>query len=444
MTVGPEEELIIPENIAGPFLNERILRDRGFRHAGVQVASVLFYQDGGCSVITAQGPDHRDRRSRWARPTSVCQIARGRHVTAFDVELPALGAATFFETRVKLRWEVTDYRLVAEKRLSSVEQDLGPEIVDRLRDVSGRYAVHHAQEANRAVRSEVAAGKWADLGREVGLRAQVFVEVGTDPEHIRIFGQARSDDAEAQRVATRFAGFTSVTHGTDAEKYAYLMASGDSGDVAELVKMMIENQAEGQRENRDFLVRMAREGRVNTPELDAYIRSMALPEQPYGYPARDEYATRAALPPAPGTRARPGGTGQVPALEPAWPDRRPVPPGPVTDADRTDPPYTGHRSGGEQPADARGPGPEERRAGDVRASRPATRPDEDDWWGEPEEVTVYQVDRDPAPAPAGSGAQPRSRPPEDEDDDFWSEGPADGSWSSGPHRPGHGSAGGGR
>lgn len=429
MTVGPEEELTIPENIAGPFLRERILRERGFRHAGVQVASVLFYQDGGHSVITSQGADHTHRPSRWARPTSVCEIARGRHVTTFDVELPALGAATFFETRVKLRWEVTDYRLVAEKRLFSVEEDLGPEIVDRLQDVSGRYAVQHAQEANRAVRSEITAGKWADIGREVGLRTRMFVEVGTDRAHIDFVAGARLDDAEAQRVAIRYKGFAAIAQGTDAEKYAYLMASGDGKEVAELVRMMIDSQAEEQRENRDFLVRMAREGRVNTPELDAYIRRMALPDQSYGHPVRGDFGAPPALPPAPAGPGRGAGAGPVPALEPAWPGR-------PADADR--------RPGGERWADDARPVPEPRPAHNRAAPEPAPRADEDDWWGEPEEPSGHRTPPEPAAVPAASGTPSRTRPAEDEEDDFWSDGPADGSWSADAHRPGPGHTGGGR
>ncbi|MFF8633122.1 hypothetical protein ACF052_02745 [Streptomyces pilosus] len=427
MTVGPEEELTIPENIAGPFLRERILRERGFRHAGVQVASVLFYRDGGHSVITSQGADHAHRPSRWARPTSVCEIARGRHVTTFDVELPALGAATFFETRVQLRWEVTDYRLVAEKRLSSVEEDLGPEIVDRLQDVSCRYAVHHAQEANRAVRSEITAGKWADLGREVGLRTRMFVQVSTDRTHIDFVAGARSDDADAQRVALRFQGFAAIAQGTDAEKYAYLMASGNGQEVAQLVKTMIESQADEQRENRDFLVRMAREGRVSTPELDAYIRRLALPEQSYdsyGYRARGDYGAPAALPPAPAGPGR--GADRVPALEPARP-------GPPADPEQ--------RPGGRQWAhDTHRPAPEPAHS----AGHPEPRAEEDDWWGEPEEPAGHRTAPEPAAVPAVAGTASRPRPPEDEEDDFWSDGPADGSWDPGARPPGRERHGGGR
>ncbi|MEV0244049.1 hypothetical protein AB0I06_29625 [Streptomyces sp. NPDC050674] len=417
MTAGQEEELVIPENLAGPFLRERIVQGRGFKHWGAQVASVLYYQDGGHSVITARGADHRDRLSRWSRPTSVCEVACGRHTTSFALKLPAYGSATFFETRVNLRWEVIDYRLVVEKRLFSVEDDLGPEIVDRLQGVTTGYSVDQAHEANKAVRLDIEAGRWADLGQEVGLRTKVFVEVGTDRTQIGFVSQTRIDEAEAQRVTARFRGFAAIAHGTDAEKYAYLMASGNTEEVSRLVKMMMESQAEEQRANREFLVRMAHEGRVNTPELDAYIRRMVLPGQAADQPALPALEPRAALPPAPVTPAAAAG-----AARQDWPDtaaRR--------DTDAYDAPERGTA----------------RTAG-------APRQEEDDWWGEPQETVEYETGpsaaRDgygrpahidehghghtyggsssPGAGRAASGAGSRHRVDE-EDDDIWG-GPSDG------------------
>ncbi|MFC7511369.1 hypothetical protein ACFQV4_14850 [Streptomyces thermocarboxydus] len=132
-----------------------------------------------------------------------------------------------------LRWEVVDYRLVVEKRLFSVENDLGPEIVNRLQGVTARYSVDQAHEANQAVQRDIKAGHWAGLGREVGLRTDVFVEVGTDRTQIAFVNRTRRDEAEMQRVTARFRGFAAIAHGTDAEKYAYLMASGDSAEVGQ-------------------------------------------------------------------------------------------------------------------------------------------------------------------------------------------------------------------
>ncbi|MEU4872246.1 hypothetical protein [Streptomyces sp. NPDC021608] len=371
MTAGQEEELVVQENLAGPFLRERLVQGRGFKHWGAQVASVLYYQDGGHSVITARGADHRDRLSRWSRPSSVCEVACGRHTTSFALELPAHGSATFFETRVKLRWEVTDYLLVVEKRLFSVENDLGPEIVDRLQGVTTRYSVDQAHEANQAVRLDIEAGRWADLGQEVGLRTKVFIEVGTDRTQIGFVRQTREDEAEAQRVTARFRGFAAIAHGTDAEKYAYLMASGSSAEVGRLVKMMMESQAEEQRANREFLVRMAHEGRVNTPELDAYVRRVVLPGHAAGQQALPALEPRAALPPAPVAPAA------APAAAPArqdWPD---------------------------MPA-AGDPGPYDTPERGTERTAGAPRQEEDDWWGESQDAVEYETG--PSAARDGYGA----------------------------------------
>lgn len=423
MTAGHEEELVIPENLAGPFLRERQVQGWVFKHWGAQVASVLYYHDGGHSVITAQGADHRYRLGRWSRPSSVCEVARGRHTTSFALKLPAHGSATFFETRVKLRWEVIDYQLVVEKRLFSVENDLGPEIVDRLQGVTTQYFVDQAHEANQAVRTDIGAGRWADLGQEVGLSTKVFVEVGTDRTQIGFVSQTRKDDAEARRVTARFRGFAAIAHGTDAEKYAFLMSSGSTAEVSRLVKMMMESQAEEQRANREFLVRMAHEGRVNTPELDAYIRRMVLPDQAAGQHPLPALEPRAALPPAPVAPAATAATG---AARQDWPD---TPAAGNTDAYDTPERGTARTSGAPR--------------------------QEDDWWGEPQEAVEYETgpsaardgydtsaqidghgyeytyggssspDAGRAESGAASGSGAGSRDWADEDDDIWG-GPSDG------------------
>ncbi|MEW2101102.1 hypothetical protein AB0900_10325 [Streptomyces cellulosae] len=359
--------MTLPDNPAGPFLRERAVQGRSFKHYGAQVASVLYYQDGGHSVITARGADHRDRLSRWSRPTSVCEVACGRHTTTFTLKLPAHGAATFFDTRVTLRWEVVDYRLVVEKRLFSVENDLGPEIVNRLQGVTARYSVDQAHEANQAVQRDIKAGHWAGLGREVGLRTDVFVEVGTDRTQIAFVNRTRRDEAEMQRVTARFRGFAAIAHGTDAEKYAYLMASGDSAEVGRLVKMMLESQAEDQRANREFLIRMAHEGRINTPELDAYIRQMVLPGQGTAQLPSSGFEPRTALPPPPVAQAPAASAG---AFAQDWPDA------------------TAARDTGTYDTPGRG------------TARPSAGPPhqvEDDWWDEPQDVVAP-----PAAAPAAT------------------------------------------
>jgi hypothetical protein len=377
-----EEELVIPDDIAGPFWRERRVTGR-FRHAGAQVASVVYYHKGGYSVVTSQGADHSARPHRWARPTTVCEIVRGRHVTTFALQLPAAGAATFFETKVTLRWEVTDYQLVADKRLGSVERDLGPEIVDRLRAVSESFAVHEAQKANQAIRAQTSMGRWSDLGSEVGLRTWMFVDVGTDRAYREQVAGARVDDAEAQRVRARYARFQGLTSGTTADRIAYLMASGTQQDTAELIRMMRDEERQGRREARDLLMRLLEQDRFLSPELEAHLRDF-LPPRQGGEPA-----------------ARVGSRGTPPQLPPAaeapdahaWPGPHPRPdtgrtgaPTGVPDQDPTGPPRPGtqgttyhvHRIG---PGTAReDTAPEDTVLGDTVDEGPLLAEPEDDFW----------------------------------------------------------------
>jgi hypothetical protein len=297
-------EFSIPESIAGPFLRERRAeRVRRFRHEGAQVASVVFYEGGGCRVITSDGIEVSSRIRRTARASTVCEIARGRHTTFFSVRLAASGGATFFDTRIQLRWEVVDYELVARKRLRSVEEDLGPEIVDRLQMVSEDFPIQQAQQANRAIRADIRDGRWSDLGAEVGLTTRMFVAVGTDQVYLDEVAGKRSEAAEWERIAGRFAGFSSLAGGPETDRLAWVMASGGSKDVADVIRMMHDDDAQGRADTRDFFLRMLDQGRISSPELEEYLRARVLSDQPAQSPhfalgAGEQAPPRPQLPPA--------------------------------------------------------------------------------------------------------------------------------------------------
>ncbi|MFI9564852.1 hypothetical protein [Streptomyces rishiriensis] len=267
----------LPDAITGPYLRERALQGSKFQHVSSEIASIVHYDGGGCSLVTSGGTEQLvPRRSWWARPVSVCEIARGRHTTVFTVALPAANGATYFRTKVTLRWEVTDYRRVAEVRLTSIERDLGPEIVSRLRRVSGRFAVEDVQRANHAILAETESGRWTDLGADVGLRTSLFVEVDTDELRIGQVAEERKQAAEAESVARRFEEFSHLPTGTAEERLKYLMAMGNREEVAEVIAMMREDEAQGRRETREFFLRMLGQGRITSPELEAFLRTKVL------------------------------------------------------------------------------------------------------------------------------------------------------------------------
>lgn len=326
MTGNWEERPVVPENIAGPFLRDLPIEGR-FRHqGGAQAASVVFYDGGGCTVHTTNGIEEV-RARRWrAKPTSVCLVACGRHVTTFEVQLPAAGAATFFRTKITLRWRVTDYERVVSHRLLSVERDLGPEILNRLQDVSGRHSVTDAQRANQEVRADINAGRWATLGADVGLSCDLFVDFGTDQVHLDQVAEQRSDLAEEGRVARRFASFSRLAGGSAGDRLGYLMASGTKDDVSGVIHMMREDEAQGRSETRDFFLRMLEQDRITSPELEAHLRRLILPgergpDSPYAAIAQGAAPpSYRELPPPPSLPSPPPPAPDGPAQGRVWND----------------------------------------------------------------------------------------------------------------------------
>ncbi|MFK4226441.1 hypothetical protein [Streptomyces sp. NPDC019890] len=338
MTGDIDDELGIPDEIAGPFLSERRVTGR-FRHEGVQTASVVFYVGGGCTVITTEGAREIEPHRRWAKISTLCEIVRGRHVTAFEVMLPAAGAATFFKTTVSLRWEVTDFRLVAEKRLRSVEEDLRPEIVTLLRQVSERYSVDQAQWANQAIRTQIENGEWSRLGRDVGLAVQMFVEVGTDRAHIKAVQSRREEESQLAKIRGRMPLFDGVA-GDAQKQIALWLSSTDPHQIHEALKVLREEAAEGRRENQTMALRMMQDGRIASPELEAYLRAQVMPEaRSWAPPPRSpEWAAAPAAPAAPPRPELP------PAQRGPWPADQDDRPDRDSDTDRTTAAYGQHAS----------------------------------------------------------------------------------------------------
>ena len=82
---------------AGPFLKE--YPPNGVQpQVSAQKALVLFYRNGGHSVVTVTGTRHVDKRAL-ARPHTVCEIALGTYQTPLEMELPAGRRHQFLQGR---------------------------------------------------------------------------------------------------------------------------------------------------------------------------------------------------------------------------------------------------------------------------------------------------------------------------------------------------------
>ncbi|MEV3909384.1 MULTISPECIES: hypothetical protein [Streptomyces] len=327
-----DEEFVLPHDLRGPFVRE-FAPQAAYRHRNSQVASVLYYKNGGYSILTVRGAEHFNK-PLMAKPTSVCWIARGQHQASFQLELPTHGDRSRFKAGADVNWEVRDFYLAAEKRVVDVERMLRPPLEARLRGISRRYSLDSAQQVDEAIQDELASGRWNDFGADLGLVTQVFIRID--------LGQAAADH-QAQMVAVEKG--SKVQEAMDLAHKARIAANLDdahklisAGETVQYATMLaqdpsraheilgvLQQQAREQRQGAlDYLTNLINQGVVQRHQIDDqvqalidYSRTVAGGVFPNGIP---QAPTSLPIPPMP----------PAPPLPPA--DAPPAPPAPPTDS----------------------------------------------------------------------------------------------------------------
>ncbi|MFI6845151.1 hypothetical protein OG535_06000 [Kitasatospora sp. NBC_00085] len=326
-----------PEQPAGPLLREYPRPDAGTRHPSAEVALVLFYRNGGHSVVTAMGTEHFGR-PLMARPVTVCEVARGTHVTRLTLQVPAAGSATFFEVEADVQWSVTDYRKVVDEQVKNVAVRLRAPLVERLRGICSNYPVSAAAEADRAVKSACRNGQWDDLGYDLGLRAELFVRFAVDKKTIQHVDAERNfdhDDRTAARshdralaeehrrtelLQMRMRKFRTMLEGGEWSQICFMLA--DNQDEARAFMEMLRQESRAdKRELLDHTLRLVEKGVIQSAELESQVRELLgttayRVEGSFGRPPLREPAPRAELSPG-GSRGR----GQDDEDDTRWEDR---------------------------------------------------------------------------------------------------------------------------
>ncbi|MFF3482461.1 hypothetical protein ACFYXC_04190 [Streptomyces sp. NPDC002701] len=328
------EEFILPHDLRGPFVRE-FASQAAYRHRNSQVASVLFYRNGGHSVITVRGAEHVNK-PLMGRPTSVCWIARGRHQASFQLELPTYGDRSTFKAGADVHWEVRDFYLAAEKRVVDVERMLRPPLEARLRGVSRRYGLDSAQQVDEAIQNELASGRWNDFGVDLGLATQVYIRIDLGraaAEHQAQMVavekgskvQEAIDVAHKARIAANLDDAQRLIGAGETVQYATMLAQDPSR--AHEILAVLQQQAREQRQGAlDYLTNLINQGVVQRHQIDDqvqalidYSRTVATGVFPAGLP---QAPTSLPIPPMP------------PALPLIPSDAPPVPP--ARPADTTD------------------------------------------------------------------------------------------------------------
>lgn len=263
---------------AGPFLRQYAPTAR-FAHVNAQRASVVFYRNGGYSVITASGVQHVDKRVL-ARPQTVCEIALGTHVTTIQIDLPAAGGNSFFTAEVEIQWTVTDPYLVAVKVVTDVGRQLTAPVLERLREVTSTYRVPEAERASRAITRECASGRWDDLGAELGLSVQLYVQLGMDDRTIEHGGHLPATHAEAERTQMLRNSFLRMLQGGELEQLSFMLAADPEAAKDFLEKIRQEGRND-ERERVDRLYAMALRGDLQPIDVEAQLLSLLNQDRNY-------------------------------------------------------------------------------------------------------------------------------------------------------------------
>lgn len=276
------QEVELPRELRGPFLKEFVPQG-SYRHRGAQIASVVFYRNGGHSVLTVRGAqDHR--KPLIGRPSSICHIARGRHQVSFGMALPTRGDQADFACAVDVNWEVADFHLVAEKRVVDVEKMLRPPLLARLRVLTRRHGLDGAQSADEAIQAELAGGSWASFGSEIGLSTEVFVRIdlgrATADFHqsmVRVQYdagvQSARDQAAAARVQANLPAAKALIEAGEAAQYAHLLAQdpGRAHDILGALQVQAKEQREGALE---YLTRLIDQGVVQRHQVEGQVQML--------------------------------------------------------------------------------------------------------------------------------------------------------------------------
>ncbi|MFI2606473.1 hypothetical protein [Kitasatospora sp. NPDC018619] len=345
----PDPAAAGPDRPAGPLLKEYARPADCTRKPSAQVALVHFYRNGGHSVVTAMGTEHVDR-PRFARPVTICEVARGTHLCRLSLQVPAAGGATFFEVEVDVQWAVADYHKVVDGQVRNVAERLEGPLLERLRTICSGYPVSAAAEVDRAAKSACRNRQWDDLGYDLGLHVDVYVRVAVDSTTIRHADADRDSDYQdrttargydremaAERHRTellqiRMRTFRAMLEGGEWNQICFMLA--DNPDQARAFMEVLRQEARADKQELlEHTLRLVEKGVIQSAELEAQVGELlgtsAYRISPGGFnrlPTRDQ-GRRSELPAREqggGREAR--GDGDGPAFTPSWveePARRP-------------------------------------------------------------------------------------------------------------------------
>lgn len=269
-----------PGALRGPLLRQC---PPPYRRDGGHVAVVQMYDNGGHTVLWPDRP-REDNNKPWVRqPMSVYEVALGRHVTRFELPLPAAGDAEFFKAEAAVRWQVEDPVLVVRQQVRDVAELVRDDLVDRLRYVSRRFRLTEAQLADEAVQAGLDSERF-ELGSDLGLRTKVHVRIdlservvervreGTGLDHQLTLAEKehalnrRKEQQQSELVRERARAFEDLLARGDEGKIAYFMAK-DPEKAFQIEQHFARERRQDEADQLGFLTRLIDAGLIERHDV---------------------------------------------------------------------------------------------------------------------------------------------------------------------------------
>ncbi|MFI1355217.1 hypothetical protein ACH4TV_16845 [Streptomyces sp. NPDC020898] len=256
---------------AGPFLKE--YPPGGEQpQVSAQKALVRFYRSGGHSVITVTGTQHVGKRAL-ARPYTVCEIALGTYQTTLEMELPAVGATTFFKAEVDIHWTVVDPHLVAVQVVTDIAKRLSAPVLERLREVTSAFRVHEVEQADRAITRECASAHWGVVGGELGLNVRLYVRLRADDRTIEHMDGIRDAHASVEVTRVHQQRFRAMLQGGELAQLSFMLAAAPE-EAKDFLEKIRQEGRQDEKERVDRLFDMVESGQIQSNDVETQALSL--------------------------------------------------------------------------------------------------------------------------------------------------------------------------
>ncbi|HEX8867374.1 MAG TPA: hypothetical protein VF821_17075 [Lentzea sp.] len=255
----PDAATAAPD-FGSPIVNERHLSSFELLYrrlpVGARIARVFVTRSGRyLTYPAAEQPTTGELV--WKKVRTVYEVDLGVHVSTVNTALPSRGDKIYFDATVDLEWQVTDPEQVLRSGVTDVREVLTPRLLARLREVTRRFSIEDAAEAENSANQE--------LGESLGAGRGLWVQ-----PHVRLTLDGTSlEQSDIQRKVDHF---RTIIAAGDFDQFA-LQLTLQPQDIGSVVKVLVDERDSRLRATFDFMNRLLESDALDRWQIDDQVRT---------------------------------------------------------------------------------------------------------------------------------------------------------------------------